>query len=104
MAQSNEEANKLREELLELNKKRDKIDKEIKDWQAVLQSQKVGMNDPLVDAEGFPRNDIDVYQVRTARNKIICLQNDGKEVMRQIEEKLYKYHELNHPDNESPQR
>lgn len=32
----------------------------------------VGMHEPLVDAEGFPRNDIDLYQVRTARHKIIC--------------------------------
>ena len=32
---------------------------------------KVGMSEPLVDAEGFPREDVDVYQVRTARNKII---------------------------------
>lgn len=30
------------------------------------------MNDALVDDEGFPRNDIDVYAVRGARNKIIC--------------------------------
>lgn len=30
------------------------------------------MDDPLVDAEGFPRNDIDINQVRLARNRIIC--------------------------------
>ena len=30
------------------------------------------MNEPLVDAEGFPRDDIDLYQVRTARHNIIC--------------------------------
>lgn len=30
------------------------------------------MSEPLVDAEGFPRNDIDLYQVRTARHNIIC--------------------------------
>lgn len=32
----------------------------------------VGMDEPLVDSEGFPRQDIDVYQVRHARHKIIC--------------------------------
>ncbi len=30
------------------------------------------MNDSLVDSEGFPRNDIDINQVRLARNRIIC--------------------------------
>ena len=32
----------------------------------------VGMHDPLIDREGFPRNDIDVYAVRMARHQIIC--------------------------------
>lgn len=35
----------------------------------------VGMDDPVVDSEGYPRNDIDVYQVRHARHKIICASN-----------------------------
>jgi len=30
------------------------------------------MHGPLVDKEGYPRSDIDVYSVRVARNKIIC--------------------------------
>ena len=32
----------------------------------------VGMNDLLVDSGDYPRADIDVYQVRHARNKIRC--------------------------------
>ena len=31
----------------------------------------IGMNESLVDNEGFPRNDIDVYTVRQARNKVL---------------------------------
>jgi len=50
------------------------------------------MNGPLVDSEGFPRNDIDIYQVRQARQTIICLQNDHKELMNQIQTMLNKYH------------
>lgn len=50
------------------------------------------MNGPLVDAEGFPRNDIDIYQVRQARQTIICLQNDHKELMNQIQTLLNQYH------------
>ena len=32
----------------------------------------VGLDGRLVDQEGYPRNDIDVYAVRKARNRIIC--------------------------------
>lgn len=70
------------------------------------------MDEPLVDSEGFPRNDIDINQVRLARNRIICklsvyrkllincyhlislfsgLQNDIRGIMKQIEEKLGEY-------------
>lgn len=37
-----------------------------------LFQNRVGLDDPLVDAEGYPRQDIDVYQVRHARHRIIC--------------------------------
>jgi len=50
------------------------------------------MTGPLVDSEGFPRNDIDIYQVRQARQTIICLQNDHKELMNQIQTLLNQYH------------
>jgi 26S proteasome non-ATPase regulatory subunit 9 len=39
------------------------------------------MLSPLVDPEGFPRADIDVAGVRTARHQINCLRNDLKAVM-----------------------
>lgn len=32
----------------------------------------VGMDAPLVDVEGFPRADVDLYKVRTARHNISC--------------------------------
>lgn len=50
------------------------------------------MQEPLVDESGFPRNDIDVYLVRHARHEIICLKNDLKELMKQIEKGLEVYH------------
>jgi len=34
----------------------------------------VGMSEALVDDSGYPRQDLDVYQVRHARHKIICKQ------------------------------
>eukprot|EP00073_Rattus_norvegicus_P042239 XP_008772125.1 PREDICTED: 26S proteasome non-ATPase regulatory subunit 9-like [Rattus norvegicus] len=50
------------------------------------------MNEPLVDCEGYPRADVDLYQVRTARHNIICLQNDHKALMKQVEEALHQLH------------
>lgn len=50
------------------------------------------MTGPLVDGDGFPRNDIDVHQVRVARNQIICLQNDLKGLLKEIEKGLHDVH------------
>lgn len=86
-----QEAVSLAKELM--NKKAD-IEKQIENLQIVLETQKIGMSEPLVDAEGFPRNDVDVYLVRTTRAQIIRLQNDFKEIMRQIEEQLVAVHKL----------
>ncbi len=45
----------------------------------------VGMKGALVDREGFPRGDVDIYVVRTARQKVLCLQNDHKSLMKLLE-------------------
>ena len=75
----------------------------------LLQNGSVGMDAPLVDKEGYPRSDINIYAVREARNKVICrlmddsystslkyadvgLRNDHKKVMKLIEDKLYLLH------------
>ncbi|KAG8146044.1 putative 26S proteasome non-ATPase regulatory subunit 9-like protein, partial [Naja naja] len=80
-------------DLQELLKKKDEIEAQIKAYYEVLQDQKgVGMNEPLVDAEGYPRADVDIYQVRTARHNIICLQNDHKALMQQVEQGLHQLH------------
>lgn len=57
-----------------------------------IQQGGVGIKGPLVDREGYPRADIDIYAVRIARNKIACLQNDHKAVMRLVEQKLHQLH------------
>jgi len=38
-----------------------------------FQQKSVGMDEPLIDVEGFPRADIDIYSVRHARHQIICM-------------------------------
>ncbi|KAJ8034616.1 26S proteasome non-ATPase regulatory subunit 9 [Holothuria leucospilota] len=85
----------MKEQVSELIAKKDSIEAEIKELYGVLETQKnVGMEEPLVDTEGYPRNDIDVYAVRTARHKIICLQNDHKALMADIEKGLHELHAL----------
>eukprot|EP00434_Breviolum_minutum_P016521 symbB.v1.2.014562.t1/scaffold1068.1/size140200/3 len=51
-----------------------------------------GVSGPLVDDEGFPRGDIDLYAVRQARNKYVCAQTDHIEIMRKIEQAIAAIH------------
>ncbi|XP_053618270.1 26S proteasome non-ATPase regulatory subunit 9 [Plodia interpunctella] len=81
-----------RDRVMRLMEDKDRIEREIAECNAVLETNNVGMSDPLVDAEGFPRGDIDVYRVRHARHRIICLQNDHKEIMKRIERGLAEVH------------
>ena len=77
----------------ELMSKKSEIEDEIREFLQVLETQGgVGMNGSLIDSEKFPRNDIDLYAVRTARQKVIRLRNDHKAVMREIESKLHQLH------------
>lgn len=82
----------IREEVLKLMKQKEAIESEIKELTAILTKNGVGMDDPLVDSEDFPKNSIDIYQVRNARHRIICLQNDHKHLMKQIENGLQGYY------------
>ncbi|XP_033947268.1 26S proteasome non-ATPase regulatory subunit 9 [Pseudochaenichthys georgianus] len=75
-----------------LMKKKDEIEEQIKAYYDVLEDQGVGVEGSLVDPEGFPRGDVNVYQIRTARHSISCLQNDHKDVMKEIEESLHQLH------------
>lgn len=45
----------------------------------------VNMNTSLLTFDGFPRNDIDVAQIRTTRARIVRLKNDYKAVMTKLE-------------------
>lgn len=80
------------EDVQDLIKKKDEIEEQIKAYYDVLEDQGVGTEGPLVDAEGYPRADVNVYQIRTARHQIACLQNDHKAIMSEIEEALHKLH------------
>ena len=62
-----------REQVMEMMKQKEGLEEELKALQDVLKSQGVGMEEPLVDGEGFPRSDIDVYQVMMIMLKIMMM-------------------------------
>lgn len=82
----------IRQEVLTLMQQKEAIESEIKELTAILTKNGVGMNDSLVDSEDFPKNSIDIYQVRNARHRIICLQTDHKNLMKRIENSLHGYY------------
>lgn len=81
-----------RDRVMQLIQEKDRIESEIREQTAILETNRVGMHEPLVDQDGFPRNDIDVFKVRHARHQIICLQNDHKNIMKRIERGLADVH------------
>lgn len=47
-----------------------------------------GISGSLVDAEGFPRSDIDVAAVRSSRQRLAILRNDHKDITEKIDQNL----------------
>jgi 26S proteasome regulatory subunit N4 len=45
-----------------------------------------GIKDSLIDQEGFPRNDIDIFAVRVKRKRLAEINYDYKQLMKQMEE------------------
>ena len=74
-----------------LSEEKDKIEAAIQAVLDVLGPD--GRTMPLVDAEGFPRSDVDVLAIRTARHQLACLQTDYSSVMERIKATLETIHE-----------
>jgi 26S proteasome non-ATPase regulatory subunit 9 len=81
--------------VLALDQERDVMETEL----TALFSQlgPAGMHEPLVDAEGFPRGDVDVHALRTLRHRIICLTNDHRALMARLTASLEMLHSLPRP-------
>ncbi|RPA85466.1 hypothetical protein BJ508DRAFT_411882 [Ascobolus immersus RN42] len=84
-----------KQELLALIKEKDDIESELKALSSVLDSHKVGMNTPLTTFDGYPRDDIDVAQIRITRSKINQRKTDYTFIMNRIEQGLHKLHQQN---------
>lgn len=61
----------------------------------------MGLDTPLVDADGYPRNDIDVYRARTLRNRLAIIRTDHKQLMKQISNGLLLQHSLDNTNDEN---
>lgn len=68
----------------DLMARKDAIEEQMDAQFAILQSNGVNMDSPLVDPDGFPRADIDIWAVRHARVKVIELRNDRDALMNEI--------------------
>jgi 26S proteasome non-ATPase regulatory subunit 9 len=81
-----------RDYLLELDKKRNQLEKEIFSLTEYLTGEGMpGVSGPLTDREGFPIAGVDLTAVRTARNRLIILQNDLSSLMKLIEENMQAF-------------
>eukprot|EP00455_Lapot_gusevi_P045712 TRINITY_DN588_c0_g1_i2.p1 TRINITY_DN588_c0_g1~~TRINITY_DN588_c0_g1_i2.p1 ORF type:complete len:280 (+),score=49.13 TRINITY_DN588_c0_g1_i2:40-879(+) len=94
-----QEANNLRQHLLNLMNQKDELEKQIAALTEALPSSvspvpRPGRQNDLVDEEGFPRADIDVYDVRMVRHHLAKLQFDHRAKMSEIENTMAAYHQL----------
>ena len=81
-----------RELARQLIERKDAIQVELDAQFSILSANQSTMQSPLVDREGFPRADIDVFAVRHARVKIIELRNDMNAVINDIARALETVH------------
>eukprot|EP01071_Lankesteria_metandrocarpae_P012832 Lankesteria_metandrocarpae@DN631_c0_g1_i1.p2 len=90
-----EKSSRLKEDLKQLAVDRQKMESEMSSLLAYLNSEGMpGVNSPLVDREGFPRADIDIYAVRTARQRNACLTTDLREVSDKMQKMLIELHSI----------
>jgi len=68
--------------------RKDSIEAELDAQFSILKANNATLQSPLVDHEGFPRDDLDIYQVRNARVRTIELRNDLKAVTDDIAKAL----------------
>ena len=83
-----------REELLQLDKEKKKLEEKISDLTDYLnQPGMPGIDGSLIDKDGFPKAGLDLVSIRAARHDLICTQNDLNNLMEKIEKKMMAYFE-----------
>ncbi|KAL2042066.1 hypothetical protein N7G274_005254 [Stereocaulon virgatum] len=88
--------------LLELIDEKTRVEEELSALGSVLDSHGVNMNTSLTTFDGYPRDDLDIAQIRTTRARIIHLRNDYKALMSKIELGLHEHHAAYQASNPPP--
>ncbi|USW49066.1 Putative 26S Proteasome non-ATPase regulatory subunit 9, PDZ superfamily, PDZ domain 6 [Septoria linicola] len=91
-----------KQSLQEIIAQKENLEAELSALGSVLDSHQVDMNTSLTTADGFPRSDIDVAQIRTTRARIIRLKNDHKAVMKRLEDAVYEQFAAGKPTEQLP--
>ena len=83
-----------REELLQLDKEKMKLEEKIATLTDYLNGPGMpGVEGSLIDKDGFPKPGLDHVTIRTIRHDLICTQNDLNNLMGTIEKKMMAYFE-----------
>ena len=81
-----------RQKLLELDEVKRRIEHELAELSEYLNAPGMpGISGSLIDAEGFPIQGVDHYQIRSARQRFNVLNNDYTKLMNSIETELHAY-------------
>ncbi|KAG4302031.1 hypothetical protein PCK1_001706 [Pneumocystis canis] len=83
--------------LVDILQRADEIKKELQILSNILFQHNVDMETPLIDADGFPRSDIDIVAgiIRMARARINCLKSDYHALINNIQAILHALHDSN---------
>jgi 26S proteasome non-ATPase regulatory subunit 9 len=90
--------NIVRHRILRLQSQREMLEIEANAISAELQSvgpngePPAGIKGPLVDKEGFPRSDIDLYKVREQRQRLSVINTDYTGIMKELERDMEIMH------------
>ncbi|EEQ91533.1 26S proteasome non-ATPase regulatory subunit Nas2 [Blastomyces dermatitidis ER-3] len=74
----------------ELFDEKERLEAEFRELSSVLDSHGVTMLTSLTTFDGYPRDDLDIAQIRTTRARIIHLRNDYKDVMARVEQGVHE--------------
>jgi 26S proteasome non-ATPase regulatory subunit 9 len=64
----------------------------------------MGIDTPLVDSDGYPRADIDLYRAKSLRGRLAEIRTDHKDLMTHIEEALSRYAAMKNPGKEEEEK
>ena len=75
----------VRQDVLRLLDKRKDIETELRHQRDILEANHVTMSTNVLDAEGFPRSDLDIPTIRAAKSQIRCLLHDRELINAKLE-------------------